>query len=326
MLLLLYAICALLVILLSIKLSDYVDLLDKKTNLSGAFLGGVMLAAVTSLPELFTSISAVVFLNQPELVIGNILGSDLFNVAALSLVSLLGFKTVQHTQVARSHSKTVIYTLIIYALIACVALDFIHIYFFGVNIASFLIVVLYALGVRSLSSDEGVAENEEASSNLTVRQLLLRFVLLSCFLVAVSICLTFITDRLNAKYQLGASFAGAVFLGIATSLPELVSTIQLVRLNNFNAACGNILGSNLFNFMILAIADLLYTAGTIYIFDYQSYVLLACGALASVAMMIFVNYNRSNVLSRSKKRSAALNLLVLAIGAACYVAFLLLTV
>jgi cation:H+ antiporter len=326
MLLLLYAICALLVILLSIKLSDYVDLLDKKTNLSGAFLGGVMLAAVTSLPELFTSISAVVFLNQPELVIGNILGSDLFNVAALSLVSLLGFKTVQHTQVARSHSKTVIYTLIIYALIACVALDLIHIYFFGVNIASFLIVVLYALGVRSLSSDEGVAENEEASSNLTVRQLLLRFVLLSCFLVAVSICLTFITDRLNAKYQLGASFAGAVFLGIATSLPELVSTIQLVRLNNFNAACGNILGSNLFNFLILAIADLLYTAGTIYIFDYQSYVLLACGALASVAMMIFVNYNRSNVLSRSKKRSAALNLLVLAIGAACYVAFLLLTV
>jgi cation:H+ antiporter len=326
MLLLSYAICALLVILLSIKLSDYVDLLDKKTNLSGAFLGGVMLAAVTSLPELFTSISAVVFLNEPELVIGNILGSDLFNVTALSTVSLLGFKTVSHTQVARSHSTTVIFTLIIYALLACVALDLFHIYFFGVNIASFLIVVLYALGVRSLSSDEGVAENEDTASDLTARQLLLRFALLSCLLVTVSICLTFITDRLNARYQLGASFAGAVFLGIATSLPELVSTIQLVRLNNFNAACGNILGSNLFNFIILAIADLLYTAGTIYIFDYQSYVLLACGTLASVAMMCFVVYNRSNVLSRSKQRSTALNLLFLAVGFACYVAFLLLTV
>ena len=81
-----YIVLAVLVIGLSMRLSSYVDMLDKQTNLSGAFLGGVMLAAVTSLPELFTSISGVVFLNEPELVVGNILGSNLFNVAALSLV------------------------------------------------------------------------------------------------------------------------------------------------------------------------------------------------------------------------------------------------
>ena len=85
-----YIVLAVLVIGLSMRLSSYVDMLDKQTNLSGAFLGGVMLAAVTSLPELFTSISGVVFLNEPELVVGNILGSNLFNVAALSLVSLFG--------------------------------------------------------------------------------------------------------------------------------------------------------------------------------------------------------------------------------------------
>ena len=69
MLILAYALSALLVILLSLKLSNYVDLLDKQTNLSGAFLGGVLLAAVTSLPELFTSISSVVFLDEPEMVV-----------------------------------------------------------------------------------------------------------------------------------------------------------------------------------------------------------------------------------------------------------------
>ena len=74
MLILAYAVSALLVILLSLKLSNYVDLLDKQTNLSGAFLGGVLLAAITSLPELFTSISSVVFLDEPEMVVGNILG------------------------------------------------------------------------------------------------------------------------------------------------------------------------------------------------------------------------------------------------------------
>ncbi len=64
-----YIVLAVLVIGLSMRLSSYVDMLDKQTNLSGAFLGGVMLAAVTSLPELFTSISGVVFLNEPELVV-----------------------------------------------------------------------------------------------------------------------------------------------------------------------------------------------------------------------------------------------------------------
>ncbi len=76
----LYGIFAAFVIGFSIKLSYYVDELDKKTNLSGAFIGGVMLAAVTSLPELFTSISSTLFLNEVQLVSGNVLGSNIFNL------------------------------------------------------------------------------------------------------------------------------------------------------------------------------------------------------------------------------------------------------
>lgn len=57
MIYLLYLLVAAGVVLFSVKASEYVDLLDKKTSLSGAFIGGIMLSAVTSLPELFTSIS-----------------------------------------------------------------------------------------------------------------------------------------------------------------------------------------------------------------------------------------------------------------------------
>ncbi len=321
-----YALLALLVIVLAMKLSDYVDLLDKRTNLSGAFLGGVMLAAVTSLPELFTSISSVVFINKPEMVIGNILGSNLFNVAALSVVSLIGFKTVLHTQVAPSHRVTVIFSMLIYGLLALVAIDAFHIYFFGINIVSFLIVGLYVLGVRSLSSDDGVAENEYVGTGLTPKQILLRFACLSIMLVAASIAITFVTDRISLRYNLGASFAGAVFLGVATSLPELVSTVQLIRLNNYNAACGNILGSNLFNFTILSISDFLYTAGTIYIFEQQSQILLSCGIIASLCMLLFINFNQQNILARPKRYGVIINLLLLLFGVGSYAAFLMLTV
>ena len=321
-----YAVAALLVIVLSMKLSYHVDMLDKKTDLSGAFLGGVMLAAVTSLPELFTSISSVVFLNIPEMVVGNILGSNLFNITSLSAISLIGFRTVMHTQVARSHSNTVVFSLLMYGLLTLVVLDLCHIYFAGFNIASFLIIVLYALGVRSLSTDMDVAGSEDdGHSDMTVQQILLHFVLCSVLLVVMSVAITLITDRINERYQLGASFAGAVFLGVATSLPELVSTIQLIRLNNYNAACGNILGSNLFNFIIMSISDFLYSSGTIYIFDYQSCVLLGCGVASTITMMAFVMLNRRGMIHRPGKVGTLLNLLLLLLGVAPYAAFLLLT-
>ena len=76
-----YLILAVIVMGFSIQLSNYVDIIDKRTSISGAFIGGVILAAITSLPELFTSISATALLGQPELVIGNILGSDIFTSA-----------------------------------------------------------------------------------------------------------------------------------------------------------------------------------------------------------------------------------------------------
>ena len=54
-----YLVVAAFVVILSIKASNYIDLLDKNTELSGAFLGGIMLSAVTSLPELFKSAGPV---------------------------------------------------------------------------------------------------------------------------------------------------------------------------------------------------------------------------------------------------------------------------
>lgn len=276
-----YAGLAGLVIILSLALSACVDALDKATNLSGAFLGGVLLAAVTSLPELFTSLAAVAFLNEPQLVVGNILGSNLFNLAALAAVSLLLFGRVYQRRAAREQRLPLLAVLVIYGLLAVPGARC-NIYFAGLNIVSWLIFLLYALGVRSLAAE---ADDAPEAAETGAMRLLARFAGLAALLVATSIALTLVTERLKLIYNMEASLAGAVFLGVATSLPELVATIQLVRLGNFNAACGNILGSNLFNCSILALADLLYTAGTIYIFDGQALRLLACGALAAAAML-----------------------------------------
>ena len=83
-----YILTAAAVVWFSIAASRYIDMIDRTTRLSGAFLGGVLLSAVTSLPELFTSISATVLIDNPSLCIGNILGSNLFNSGMLAVVIL----------------------------------------------------------------------------------------------------------------------------------------------------------------------------------------------------------------------------------------------
>lgn len=74
-----FLIFAFLTVFLSIKLSYYADLLSKTSGVSKALVGGIVLAGVTSLPEFVTCFSAMV-VNNPALAIGDIIGSNLFNL------------------------------------------------------------------------------------------------------------------------------------------------------------------------------------------------------------------------------------------------------
>ena len=112
----LYLVVATAVVFLSIKLAKYVDLLDKKTKLSGAIIGGVFLAAVTSIPELFTSISSIFIVpgaESSQMVIGNILGSDLFNSFVLALTFIFTYQHFRKTKVSKGQVSTTI-TLVIF--------------------------------------------------------------------------------------------------------------------------------------------------------------------------------------------------------------------
>lgn len=280
-----YLIFAAMVVFFSIRLSYYVDALDKKTNLSGAFIGGVMLAAVTSLPELFTSLTAVLQLNEPQLVQGNVLGSNVFNLCVIGGIVLFSCRGYQKSKIANSHRSTLFYGLAMYILVLIAILNPIDVNlgFVHVNLMTILIVIVYIINVKMMNNDQsGNEEQEESDIALSVKQILLRFFLYSLALVVVSILLTYVTDEIAEELQLGTTVAGALFLGVATSLPELSASINLVRIGNYNASFGNIVGSNLFNFTILCFADILYTAGGIYLYEAQVLNLLIFGMISSV--------------------------------------------
>ena len=283
-LLLEYAVVATIVVMAAIKASHYIDLIDRTTKLSGAFLGGVLLSAITSLPEFFTSLSATIFLDKPALCIGNILGSDLFNIAMLSVLILLAMRSFRSAEIGRGHIVVSLYMILIYGVMMLDYFGILDIEFATLNIITFIFVGIYALAVRHLAGEscEGGACEDEEPVTLTLRQIVLRFVASAVIIVVMSVILTYITDDIATQYNLGVGLAGAIFLGVATSLPEVASTIALVRMRNYDIAVGNIVGSNLFNFLVLCTADL-FSRGDVYDYsDFNVVKLLFFGAVATL--------------------------------------------
>ncbi len=312
MIYLLYLLVAAGVVLFSVKASDYVDLLDKKTSLSGAFIGGIMLSAVTSLPELFTSISSTVLIHQPGLCLGNILGSDLFNMAMLSFFLLIFAHTFREGKLSDSHRMVIVFVFVCYLVMILNWLGILRIQFLSISLTSVIIVVLYILSIRYLSAEDGDDSDEEDTNPLTVPQIAVRFVLVSIGIVILSIAITYITDAISIRLHLGQGMAGALFLGIATSLPEAASTVSLLRMKNVDIAFGNIVGSNIFNFIIMAVVDVLYR-GSVYDFsDPQTVILMLCGTAALPILWIMMKF-------RNKATQIICPLGIIA----CYVAFLI---
>lgn len=323
-----FLLLAALVVFLSIKLGKYVDLLDKTTKISGAFMGSVLLAAVTSLPELFTSLSATLLLQQNGLVLGNILGSNLFNLAVFGAVVVFLFPKFRNARITKSHLLTIFGFLLIYGLIA-VAIFFVTMPKLGwINIVSFLIPIVYVVVLLKMPKVEETEETAEC--DLTTKQILARFIVAAVLLVAASICITYVSDAIAEALRLGKTFAGALLLGITTSLPELVSTVTLCKRGNFNAAAGNIFGSNLFNFLILFLADIFSFregTGSVYIAfnsgeaGTQAMLLLFLGIAASL-LVLFTLLTKH----KAKQESRLLPAVALPGGTCAMLAYILFTV
>jgi cation:H+ antiporter len=70
-----------------------------------------------------------------------------------------------------------------------------------------------------------------------------------------------VADGLATALGLSRTFVGTVLMAIVTTLPEMAVTLGALRLGALDMAIGNLLGSNLFNVMIIAVDDLFYLRG-----------------------------------------------------------------
>ncbi|MBZ5715695.1 sodium:calcium antiporter [Nannocystis pusilla] len=110
-----------------------------------------------------------------------------------------------------------------------------------------------------------------------------RFAVSALVIVVAGTLLTRLGDTLAERTGFGRVLVGAVLLALATSLPEVTVDVHAARLGNPDLAVGDLMGSSLFNLLILAIADLLHRAPASGMFKHSA-VIHALSATASILL------------------------------------------
>lgn len=260
-------ICAALLVWAATYLSKYGDILSEKTGLGRAWIGAILVAGVTSLPELASGVSAVAWLKAPNLAAGAVLGSCLFNLALIAIMDLAYqpgrvLAKAQDVHILSGGLGILLLGLVAMGILVGNGLN--HFGLLGVSFLSLGILALYLVGARMIArlEQQRVAEvleqeaREQNYGQVTARKAYIVFILNAVVVVVLGIWLSSIGDRLAATTGLSRSFVGNLFLAATTSLPEIAASLAAIRMAAIDLAIGNVLGSNLFNIVLFTVYDI----------------------------------------------------------------------
>lgn len=267
-----FLICVALIGVAGTALSRYGDVIADKTGLSGTWVGLVLLATVTSLPELVTGVSAVTVADAPDIALGDVLGSCVFNLVILTILDFLQREESVYTRASHGHILSAGFGVILIGFIGfnvLLAGSAFDVALGHVGLYTPLIIVLYAVAMRTVFRYESAQmaafaeEHAERYPEISLRQAVQRYVLAALVVVGAGIWLPFIGEQIARVMEWEATFVGTLFVAFATSVPEMVVTVSAMRLGALDMAIGNLLGSNLFDILIIAVDDIFFTRGPI---------------------------------------------------------------
>jgi cation:H+ antiporter len=260
---------ALVIVFAGVRLARYGDVLGEKTGLGRSWIGVVLLAATTSLPELFTGFGATALAALPDIAVGDVLGSCMFNLLILSFMDAVQPEPLS-TRAHQGHALSVGFGLVLIGIAGLGLVGGIRFPAFGwVGLYTPALIVLYFVSMRVIFTHERhqrAREVQEVAEELRYPDIPLRVAALHYGIAAVAVVgaalwLPRLGAELARQTGLGEAFVGSLFIAITTSLPEIAVSLAAVRLGAIDLGIGNVLGSNLFNLLILGLDDVFYRHG-----------------------------------------------------------------
>ncbi len=253
------------------KLAKYGDKIAELTGWGNAWVGLILISSVTSLPELMTGIGSVTLVHEPDLAAGNVFGSCVFNLFILSLIDVR-IKQPITSLVKPSQLYAGLFGIILIALsgIAIMLKDITPVLLW-ISPFSILLILVYLAAVWGIfqftqsekdGKELGILSKEH--NKVEIKRAVTAYVANAVLVIGAALFLPYFGEQLAHLSGLSNTFFGTLFLAAATSLPELVVSFAAIRMGTFDLLVGNLLGSNVFNILILALTDLFYTNGSLF--------------------------------------------------------------
>jgi cation:H+ antiporter len=235
-----------------IKASDYFTNSAEKIGLHfriPAFVVGVTIVAIgTSLPELISSIFAVMN-NASEIVIGNVIGSNIANIfLVLGVAAIIGKKLKVHYGLIHVDLPILFGSM---ALFAISVWDGIFTAMEAVlSLALLTVYILYT--ISSQKKDTQIKKEIKKRNNIDKDKKLDKKILITLILSAIFIAIgaKYIVEsviNISEIMNIGKEIIAISAVALGTSLPELFVSLTAAKKGNPEMAIGNVLGSNIFN-------------------------------------------------------------------------------
>lgn len=298
-----FLICVVTIGLAGSRLTRYGDAIADKTGISGSWIGVLLVATVTSLPELTTGVSSVAFANVPDVAAGDVFGSCAYNLLILVYLDYLDRDTPFFKNAGRGHILSAGFGIAMLGLVSwfLVLSQFgLQWSFWSIGFYSPMIVLTYVLAMRIIFMYEkaNVAEFTEKEPDKypeqSLQALMIRYGIAAAFVVAAGIWLPYIATDIAEQMGWSHSFVGTMFAALVTSLPELVVTYTAVRIGAVDMAIGDLLGSNLFNILILSVDDVFFRAGDLFSSISPIHLISAISAMVMTGITVIGLFFRSS--------------------------------
>ncbi len=272
------------------KLSKYGDIIAEKTGLGRTWIGVLLMASVTSLPELATGISSVTYAGVPDIAVGDVLGSCVFNMVIIAFLDAIHRPSPISSKAHHGHVLSAGFGILLLSIVSMslfigsnapplgwigpYSLLFIVIYFFAMRLIFFYERRQITVFMREIAI-------ELKYRDIPMKNAIVNYGINAFIVIIAATFLPKIGEGIAESTGLGQTFVGNIFIAVSTSLPEIVVSVAAVKLDAVNLAIGNLFGSNIFNILILAIDDIFFINGPILSFVNQNHII---SALSSVAM------------------------------------------
>lgn len=261
------------------RVAEYADVIARRTGLGHAAAGLLLLAGITSLPEMAVTVTASATGNA-QLAVNNLLGSVAMQVAILAVADAVIGKDALTSVIPNPVVLTQIaLNVLVLSLVgaAVVAGDW---GVFGVGVWSCLLLVVYAGSIWLLSRTEGrptwvVDPNarpprrvrkkgdEEKGERVALPRLFLKTAAGAAAILGAGFLLSKTGEAIAAQTGLGQSLGGYLLVAISTSLPEVSTVIASVKLGRYVMAVSDVFGTNLFNGGLIFLVDAVYRGGPV---------------------------------------------------------------